>query len=54
VLVFSRDQQGVEEIERRRPYGHHRLGRPRDRRRNVLDFEVVGAAEAAAQDGFHG
>src|SRR5262249_21397363 len=54
VLVFAGGQQRGEEIERGGLDGDDHPRGPRNRRRDVLDFEVVGAAEAAAQNGFHG
>ena len=54
VLVFAGDDQGVEEIQRRRLDAHHRFARPGRGVGNVGKFEVVGGAVTGAEQGFHG
>ena len=54
VLVFAGDDQGVEEVQRRRLDAHHRFARPRRRLGDVGKFKVVGRAVTGAEQGFHG
>src|SRR5205085_12539544 len=53
-LVFAGDEERVEEIQRRGLYCDDRLARPRGGLGDVLESEIVGAAEMRAEDGFHG
>ena len=53
-LIFAGDDQCVEEIERRGLDRDDDLARGRSRVGQVAVFEIVGAAEVGAQNGFHG
>ena len=52
-LVLAGDDQRVEEIERRGLHRDDDLAGARRGIGQVLEFEIVGAAEAGAEDGFH-
>jgi len=52
-LIFSGDDQRVVEIEPDRLDAHHRLAGAGDRIRQVGEDEIVGSAQAGAENGFH-
>src|SRR3954454_2242626 len=52
-LIFARDDQRVEEVQRRGLDGDHDLAFARHRVGKVRDLKIIGAAEASTQNGFH-
>jgi hypothetical protein len=53
VLVLAGDDQGVEEIQRRRLDPDQRFARTGSRFRDLGQFKLFGAAVVGAENGFH-